>query len=547
MTYLAAIKMGEGPNEELHIIMDLANSTLHYFLRSTPSVITPVFDPAKVTMWTMLSEAAELAGALAWLHDGIQVPGKILGCCHMDLKPDNILVVFETGFPVGRWKIADFGISAIRTPKERHGEGNHLRAPRDRLETIMTKPKRLAGPYVAPEICDGSNEVGRTSDIWSLACILVDVIASQMTEDASIQVLAKRRERKENGQDYHEEDHFYRDKALNPHIEAWVNALNTTSKLKDQAQRYALADCQALLREMLNIVPDRPSAKKVREELIKAYELIPESRNPSASALTDSEGGDEVPSPIDLSALASHIQPMQATSFFPSGREAQADYLLLDKTQKWIHNPQLEVLWIDEPQGDGNRSVSPICSGLYDAAQSENIPVIFHWCSRKFTKAGLRVTKLDMLIELTYSLLCQLQNCLNSCIPTRTPVNQQRFDTLDRSPATIATAISVLKDLWAAMPMRWFCIIDGFNVLEDVTDPDLRTYIEALLDVLCPKNNEGGAGKQHNTKTLITTGGRSLFLGRRQLPFQSKVNATSSSGSVRPVSVSLNSAIRESG
>lgn len=85
---------------------------------------------------------------------------KFIGC-HYDLKPKNILVMDDALI------LADFGIA-------------RLKEETDDSKTVF---KQGSGHYLAPEcanVIDGfqRHSIGRSSDIWSFGCILVELLTS---------------------------------------------------------------------------------------------------------------------------------------------------------------------------------------------------------------------------------------------------------------------------------------------------------------------------------------------------------------------------------
>lgn len=296
MNCLAYVVVKKGAEDEISIIMEEANTDLANFLPYEKATFP---EPQNPTLKELLTEAAALAGALDWLHEDIQIKGEILACCHMDLNPRNILIFHEKGSPVGIWKIADFGISAIRTPKQVPNKSNDNHAPQDMIETIVTTAKRYKGPYTAPEIYDRRNEVGRNSDIWSYGCILVDIIASKLTGEASLFSLTKRRSEKgRNDKASHSNDHFYRKVALdekgalNENVQDWIESLDNARAKKSDLEGVALSDCKKLLKDILVLEPHRPRAHDIRNRLIKALKQPPTSQGAPGSSMTylDYEG-----------------------------------------------------------------------------------------------------------------------------------------------------------------------------------------------------------------------------------------------------------------
>jgi len=94
----------------------------------------------------------ELADGLGYAHD--------LGVVHRDIKPENIL--FMAGHPV----IADFGVaSAVGL-----AGGTRLTQTGLSLGTPM---------YMSPEQALGQDDVDRRSDIYSLACVLYEMLAGE--------------------------------------------------------------------------------------------------------------------------------------------------------------------------------------------------------------------------------------------------------------------------------------------------------------------------------------------------------------------------------
>ncbi|MGH7530055.1 MAG: protein kinase domain-containing protein, partial [Gemmatimonadales bacterium] len=102
-----------------------------------------------------LQIAREVADALSYAHDHDVV--------HRDIKPENIML---TGSAGGHAIVADFGIaraiSAAGTDK-------------------LTKTGLAIGTaaYMSPEQAAGTGQVDRRSDIYSLACVLYEMLAGQ--------------------------------------------------------------------------------------------------------------------------------------------------------------------------------------------------------------------------------------------------------------------------------------------------------------------------------------------------------------------------------
>lgn len=157
-------------------------------------------------MWAgdLILESRNLADALDYLHNRLHNMSKI-SLAHNDLKPENILVFYPDSidigdrYPVGQWKIADFGLSKV---KDKRVLDNKLLSAEDaipiprkadithRIERSLsvsrTVPKRDPGKYTAPELDQKKLEKtdGRSADIWSFGCVLSEVVAFAVKLDS---------------------------------------------------------------------------------------------------------------------------------------------------------------------------------------------------------------------------------------------------------------------------------------------------------------------------------------------------------------------------
>ncbi|KAL4796062.1 ankyrin repeat-containing domain protein [Aspergillus venezuelensis] len=160
---------------EFNLFFECADTDLERFLQGSSQGIAPR---------DLIEESRVLAGALRFLHQDMDPQ---LLFCHMDLKPANILVSFKDASlgKVGKWIISDFGISIITAAEEAR--------PLDASKGTFRYPfaNNGAGTYQAPEILTGS--FGRKSDVWSLGCILVRVLAFGLDGARGLEELDERR------------------------------------------------------------------------------------------------------------------------------------------------------------------------------------------------------------------------------------------------------------------------------------------------------------------------------------------------------------------
>jgi eukaryotic-like serine/threonine-protein kinase len=94
------------------------------------------------------------------------------GIIHRDLKPDNIFLVADPAVPGGeRVKILDFGIAKLLDDPAPSGTAT----PRTVTGTIMGTPS-----YMSPEQCRGAGDVDHRTDIYSLGCVLFQLVTGRV-------------------------------------------------------------------------------------------------------------------------------------------------------------------------------------------------------------------------------------------------------------------------------------------------------------------------------------------------------------------------------
>ena len=109
----------------------------------------------------ILRIAIEIASALAAAHEA--------GIVHRDLKPSNVRIT-----PEGQVKLLDFGIAKHLTP----ATDDFTQAAT--MANDLTSPGLAIGTpaYMSPEQIRGG-EVDKRSDIWSLGCLLYEMLSGQ--------------------------------------------------------------------------------------------------------------------------------------------------------------------------------------------------------------------------------------------------------------------------------------------------------------------------------------------------------------------------------
>jgi serine/threonine protein kinase len=254
-----------GHGSDFTIISPLADLDLHTFFegkyRDFPTR-SRGFSPAH-----LLYGASCLAGALSFLHEGLQpvgISGKIY-CAHLDLKPENILVVWNNIEPAGRWMVHDFGTSKIKekSSPQTLALGDLLR------QFSLTQPRRTPGPFQAPEVERAKEKVvGTESDIWSLGCILAVVLSFALGGPSHVTQLFNSRVQEGVIED---NDYFYEKKdnkvVLKGKVVRWLDSL-ITGRRDDMWIKDTL---ELIYRTLVEKQTARPSAKMIKETLCTIY------------------------------------------------------------------------------------------------------------------------------------------------------------------------------------------------------------------------------------------------------------------------------------
>ncbi|CZR50161.1 uncharacterized protein PAC_00033 [Phialocephala subalpina] len=300
--FLAIITIGE----DISILQPLAAMDLKKFLYEQGNLLLRhPMDPMDPIH--LIQETAHLAGALKFLHN-LQIEINQEVCCHMDLKPANILVFDVEGSPVGKWKITDFGISSFHT-LQKHGhdardkpmDSSNLLAPSEFVQkrSVLTKPRRAEGPYQAPEV-DGLEEktAGRGSDIWSLGCIFWQVLIFGIRGSEELKVMDAKRYKRENGMSYGNDYFYYKESDkffLKPEVNDWVEQ-ELRHHFRDST---AWETCRHLFGKIFQIEKkDRYSAEDVQQKLEKVkqelgnIEIRRDSRPPDTAESNEQYGFD---------------------------------------------------------------------------------------------------------------------------------------------------------------------------------------------------------------------------------------------------------------
>ena len=128
--------------------------------------------------------------------------------CHHDLKSSNVLVEDS------KFLLADFGLSRFK----------------DASQSSATRPRTVCLYYSAPEYCRSDSHsqeptVGRSSDIWSLGCIIAEVVQYMLQGTRGVKDFEERRQFEEG---CYVRNWFHCGGEVNPVVTAWIEKLQNS-------------------------------------------------------------------------------------------------------------------------------------------------------------------------------------------------------------------------------------------------------------------------------------------------------------------------------
>jgi serine/threonine-protein kinase len=154
--------LGELTDHSLFIMMEyLDGQTLTERLRAAPSGRLALSDALRITR--------QIAAVMMYVH--------AKGVLHRDLNPSNVILVADSEAPAGeRIKLIDFGLAKfLDSPERRTTFGLALGTP----------------TYMAPEQCLGIDKLEGRADVYSLGCILYEMLSGRTPFSGSPQAVMK--------------------------------------------------------------------------------------------------------------------------------------------------------------------------------------------------------------------------------------------------------------------------------------------------------------------------------------------------------------------
>lgn len=255
--------------------------------------------PNRALHAALLREMTEIVSALVWLHEGLRIPGsRDMYCAHMDLKPSNILITRDpshnVGVGVGRWKISDFGISLFKKSTNEKALGVHsIRdvGPRLTSRAYQDKVDLGRGPYEPPEVSSVRVD-GRECDVWSIGCVLSEVVEFALGGRQAVEEFRRRRFSKHRFQGA--DDYFYQTKpciAIEPqsrdstNTEVKSQVIEWFEERSSTSSHLWIEECMDLLKKQLVVDPSQRATAKAT---LKRLDNLLATSFPNEVEMTDS-------------------------------------------------------------------------------------------------------------------------------------------------------------------------------------------------------------------------------------------------------------------
>jgi serine/threonine protein kinase len=282
------------------LFMPLADCDLKQYMERYPDAPTTPKEKAKI-----IQCAVGLADAIVYLHQDLmtQVYEK-LSCFHMDLKPQNILVVIDPVTGEQQWKLSDFNMSRVKMKRKPTAEHVSLRRSitgdkvyeyevnklfKRRIPdaanlsvTDYTINRRGTGTYLAPEACIEGHPVQAESDTWSLGCVISVVFTYLFGGQEAVDAYSDLRGKKDI-------DHFFtftgsngpnrlKNAQVSEAVKRWHQDLRMKTRKRDP-QEGAIFEVliRFLDRSVLVIDPNKRAQTKavdVQNKLIEAFQAF---------------------------------------------------------------------------------------------------------------------------------------------------------------------------------------------------------------------------------------------------------------------------------
>jgi len=282
------------------IFMPLADCDLKQYMERNPAPPGSPTEKARIVQCSV-----GLAGAIVYLHEELESPAyEKLSCFHMDLKPQNILVVIDPASREMSWRLSDFNMSRVKMKRSRRPADEQMALKRsftfndnvyeinkifkrrtpdttDASASNFTINRRGYGTYLAPEACIEGYPLQAESDTWSLGCVISLIFSYLHGGQAAVTTFAELRYATKgldsffvftgNGSDSHKLKNAH----VNEAVKRWHNQLRMETKRRDADEGIIFERMIKFLgNDVLVVDPkqrEKTTAKVIRERLIEAY------------------------------------------------------------------------------------------------------------------------------------------------------------------------------------------------------------------------------------------------------------------------------------
>jgi hypothetical protein len=193
-------------------------------------------------------------------------------------------------------------------------------------------------------------------------------------------------------------------------------------------------------------------------------------------------------------------------------RQLRASQAVLRRLFEWTRTDQAtpstdnRVLWLIGPYTtaiDFENPLSLLASSFLELADHAKAAVLSFFCELRRgeeLREDMPSNEYQALIALVYGLIRQSIEQFPVAIEALEDLSEQRFTALEGTAGSLPASVEVLKDLLPHLPNPTFCVIDGFQWLDDrTTVQDLQALFQALRSAA-------------NVRLLFTTTGRSACL-----------------------------------
>lgn len=319
-------------------------------------------DPGRLRK--VIKKCYSLADGLEFLHNQLRNEGACF-CRHGDIKPNNFLI-FEKD-----WKIADMGLARVKKL-----------STDERGVRITTKTNTLVtNPYAAPEMKSREAMVGRSTDVWGLAAIIMELIIWGLGGPPARKEFEERRRECSEG-------FFYADnllsKAVDDELVSWPRKyLEKVTKYLDgeDLARQILTGLDSALRKAFVIdVNDRAKSDELMEDLkaVKNCCSMPRGCKPEEQSLKRLNIS-EAPAATTLEMLKRRVDEHLKHKFFEKLEPNERIGVSGDtehEIKKWIMEPTPTAIAILTDEANPRLQLSAITHEIYFTARYNNFEVV---------------------------------------------------------------------------------------------------------------------------------------------------------------------------